>query len=378
MIKEWNQTSHEEEDDDDEIEPEPDPQLLWPYPFLTVPVEVYQPDGTIWCTARRSIQGATRALLPAFPRDDAACTNPFGKSFGTEDKLEEFIPDAFFPDVLVVNDPTGITEGKKATSNGYEHAESSPIKYKRLWPILERTEAESSVETGDKVAFLNLASAPLLGKGHHSIVHRAALKLPGHIEAHSADGSMAVAAKIAFPVQGARDLLHHEGEIYGRIYGTTGEETTKRDVKTGSESSLRHLMEDWSGFHLLSRDIRHPVPASAVVPKFFGYYVPFDESEVCDADEAKVDEGAEEPGDEGDTDKSKDNSSEEHRESDKEGGRPGKVAEDADETEEVYWHWCKYSTAEENAPPKTRHSPILLVEDCGVPIEPKRMNIDDR
>ncbi|KAF4565647.1 hypothetical protein EYR36_002225 [Pleurotus pulmonarius] len=231
MIKEWNQTSHEEEEDNDEIEPEPDPQPLWPYPFLTVPVEVYQPD--------------------AFPRDDAARANPFGKSFGTEDKLEEFIPDAFFPDVLVVNDPTGITEGRKVTSNGYEHAESSPIKYKRLWPILERTEAESSVETGDK-------------------------------------------------------------------------------------------------------------------------------SEVCDVDEAKVDEGAEEPGDEGDTDKSKDNSSEEHRESDKEGGRPDKVAEDADEMEEVYWHWCKYSTAEENAPPKTRHSPILLVEDCGVPIEPKRMNIDDR
>lgn len=126
-----------------------------------------------------------------------------------------------------------------------------------------------------------------------------------------------MAAKITFTVQGARDLLHQEGEVYARIYGEITrdeEETTERDDQTSSETSLRHLMEGWSGFHLLTRDIRH----------------------------------------------SENKNEESHQE------------------EEVYWRWSRYSTAEENLSAKTRHSPILLVEECGVPIEPKQMNIDNR
>ncbi|KAF9492036.1 hypothetical protein BDN71DRAFT_1433540 [Pleurotus eryngii] len=348
MVAEFNENYWEIAD---ELDPEPDPQRVPSYPLLTLPVEVCQPDGTIWYSAPRSIQGATRGVLPALPRNDEVATSPFGKSFETKYKLEEFIPSGFFPDVLMVNDPQGVTEGKLAKKGG-PVLEPTPRKYKRVWPVVHPGASDESPHgDSDKIAFLNLAGAPLLGRGNHSVVHRGALRLPSGIEAYTPDGSAAVAVKLGFPIRGARSLLAHEAGVYNQIYGEAhdvglddGDDGAEGNDKADAECGMRHLMEHWTGFNLLTPDITHPVPVGAVVPKLFGYYVPTDEAEAAvkrTAAEAKL------------TDKKKSDRAE-------------------------YWNYSSYDEDELNLPAETILSPILLLEDCGTPIKPHEMHIDDR
>ncbi|KAF7416122.1 hypothetical protein PC9H_002382 [Pleurotus ostreatus] len=341
MVAEFNENYWEVAD---EIYPEPDPQRVLSYPLLNLPVEICQPDGTIWYSARRSIQGATRGLLPAIPRDVEVATSPFGNSFDAKYKLEELIPASFFPDILTVNDPQGATEGKIA-KEGAPDLEPTPRKYKRVWPVVH-PDASGESSDGDKISFLNLAGAPLLGRGNHSVVHRGALRLPSGIEANTPDGSAAVAVKMGFPTRGARSLLAHEAGVYNQIYGeanNVGFDSTEVNHEVDEGGRQRHLMEHWTGVNLLTPDITHPVPVGAVVPKFFGYYVPTDEAEAatkCAATRAKL-----------------------TKEGKSDGG---------------YWKYSSYDEEELNLPPETILSPILLLEDCGKPIKPQKMNIDDR
>ncbi|KAI0797291.1 hypothetical protein BC629DRAFT_1502772 [Irpex lacteus] len=77
----------------------------------------------------------------------------------------------------------------------------------------------------------------------------------------------------------------------------------------------RHLSEDWCGYNLVT-PIKHPVPVGPVVPKFYGYYVPI-----------KIKEGKE----------------------------------------------VMYEEKDLNAP-----SPILLMEECGEPVNPAKFTVDMR
>lgn len=342
MVAEFNENYWEVAD---EIYPEPDPQRVLSYPLLTLPVEICQPDGTIWYSARRSIQGATRGVLPAIPRDVEVATSPFGNSFDTKYKLEEFIPASFFPDILMVNDPQGATEGKIAKEGGLD-LEPAPRKYKRVWPVVH-PDASGESSDGDKISFLNLASAPLLGRGNHSVVHRGALRLPSGIEAYTPDGSAAVAVKMGFPTRGARSLLAHEAGVYNEIHGEAndvGYDSTEGNNEVGAGGRQRHLMEHWTGVNLLTPDITHPVPVGAVVPKFFGYYVPTDEAEAAT----------------------------------KRAATRAKLTKEGKSDGGGYWEYSSYDEEELNLPPETILSPILLLEDCGKPIKPHEMNIDDR
>ncbi|KAF4581492.1 hypothetical protein EYR38_002821 [Pleurotus pulmonarius] len=311
-----------------ELDPEPDPERVPSYPLLTLPVEVYQPDGTVWYSARCSIQGATRGLLPALPRNDEVATSPFGKSFNTKYKLEEFIPPCFFPDILMVNDPQGVTEGKIAKKGGPD-LEPNPRKYKRVWPVVHPAISSDFPDGDHKIAFLNLANAPLLGRGNHSVVHRGALRLPPGIEAHTPDGSTAVAVKMGFPTRGARSLLAHEAGVYNQIFG----EANAVGSDEADDSAERS-----------NKDSGVPVPVGAVVPKLFGYYVPTDEAEAAIKSTAT------------------------------EATQTRREDPDGDE----YWRYSSYDEDELNEPAETTLSPILLLEDCGTPIKPHEMHIDDR
>ncbi|KAI0046803.1 hypothetical protein FA95DRAFT_1519847 [Auriscalpium vulgare] len=91
----------------------------------------------------------------------------------------------------------------------------------------------------------------------------------------------------------------------------------------------RHMFEHWSGYNVLP-PLHNPTPVGAVVPQFFGYYVPED----------------------GDGESS---SSEEETS----GGAP-----DAD--------------VKEKRKLKGYLSPIMLLENCGRPIDPRSLNADDR
>ncbi|KAL4259657.1 hypothetical protein AB1N83_008574 [Pleurotus pulmonarius] len=249
----------------------------------------------------------------------------------------------------MVNDPQGVTEGKIAKKGGPD-LEPNPRKYKRVWPVVHPAISSDFPDGDHKIAFLNLANAPLLGRGNHSVVHRGALRLPPGIEAHTPDGSTAVAVKMGFPTRGARSLLAHEAGVYNQIFGEANavgsdeaDDSAERSNKD-SGGGKRHLMEHWTGVNLITPDIAQPVPVGAVVPKLFGYYVPTDEAEAAIKSTAT------------------------------EATQTRREDPDGDE----YWRYSSYDEDELNEPAETTLSPILLLEDCGTPIKPHEMHIDDR
>ncbi|KAJ6472290.1 hypothetical protein C8R47DRAFT_987866 [Mycena vitilis] len=227
--------------------------------------------------------------------------------------LEEFIPEEYFPDILYVNDPD------RATMNEYYYSQRNasrpqsrepvPRKYKRVWPRFARdTEPATAfnTDTNLRIAHLNLSGAPLLGVGNHSVVHRAALRLPRPLSARSPTGEVTVAAKAGFSGGEARQLLLNEGKFY--------------------DAFPKHLQEGWCGMNLVA-PILHPVPVGAVVPKFYGYYVPEDETDAVKSDEM-------------------------------EGLRRFKCGP-------IYKSWYQMS-------------PLLLLEECGSPIVSSRFTADER
>ncbi|KAF7334530.1 hypothetical protein MVEN_02282800 [Mycena venus] len=357
-------------------------------------------------------------------------------------KLEEFIPEEYFPDILYVNDPD-----EKTTLSYYYHHDSPaeqsvepvPRKYKRVWPRFARdtepatafntdpdcasikvlplpTASGSSQpsttprtssptvpkpETNLRIAQLNLSSAPRLGTGNHSAVFRAGLRLPHQLSARSPTGEVTVAAKTGFSGDEARRLLNNEGKIYGAF--------------------PKHLQEDWCGLDLVA-PITHPVPVHAVVPKFYGYYVPVMEDverakqeavrawkekkkekrhkmkeadaqarrrKKAEANRAKAEEAAKaekekaaEGGgqgdsgavgkDEGATQSEDANEEEEDIGEEQEWDEEEKAARE-DEEDAVY-----FFTRSASYKAWHRLSPILLLEECGEPISPSAFTADER
>ncbi|KAI0320272.1 hypothetical protein OF83DRAFT_1169479 [Amylostereum chailletii] len=183
--------------------------------------------------------------------------------------LEEFIPKAFLPDVLIVHDHDNITR-KLSTSNARTKTVvdnflcGKPLKYIRvvkeesdfLPPELEQEEEVSfypNAPPSPRVAHLQLHKKCFLGQGHHSDVYLAPLRLPEPLGARTPTGEVSVACKMARPAESARALLDNEGDIYARF--------------------PKHLQEEWTGLNLVP-PIKMPVPVCPVVPKFFGYYKP--------------------------------------------------------------------------------------------------------
>lgn len=202
-------------------------------------------------------------------------------------KLEQFIPEDFFPDILLVHDPSGITDGASKEDKSKKVEESSskkPMKYKRIFPKLARDEKpekpkkqsgsgeESSKERGSsssnkddkggktpeepRVAHLHLDPSNRLGSGNHSLVYRAPLTLPKPLSGRSRTGQVTVAAKTSKPPLGDRRLFQNEAEIYNMF--------------------PKHLMQEYCGYNLVT-PMKYPVPVGAVVPKFYGYYIPVDD-----------------------------------------------------------------------------------------------------
>ncbi|KAH9834784.1 uncharacterized protein C8Q71DRAFT_849124 [Rhodofomes roseus] len=196
-------------------------------------------------------------------------------------KLEEFIPEEYFPDALLVH-----------------RVNHEPRKYKRVLPKFERDDIEDEPE---RLGTLYL-NGPKLGEGHHSYVRRAPLKLPPPLSAYGKHRMVTVAAKTSFVHVSARKFLRHEAEIFSLF--------------------PRHLQEEYCGYNLVT-PIKHPVPVGAIVPKFYGYYVP-------------VESDGSAP----------DRKYEDHKDDDTSQGKGT--------------------------------SPILLMEECGEPVVPQKFSIDDR
>ncbi|KAI0761349.1 hypothetical protein BD413DRAFT_486168 [Trametes elegans] len=193
----------------------------------------------------------------------------------------------------MVHDPDNATYQKTA--------QSKPVKYIRSYPVLKCDDAET-VDGGPRTAHLHLSKANRIGTGNHSYVYRAPLTLPPPLSAHSPTGQVTVAAKLSYQRCTAHGLLRNEAKVY--------------------DSFPKHIQEEYCGYDIVP-PCRFPVPATAVVPKFFGYYLPVNER--------------------GDVlDNHHDNCSE-------------------DNPCDVDWP-----------------SPILLMEECGNPVEPSKFTVDQR
>ncbi|CCM06631.1 uncharacterized protein FIBRA_08911 [Fibroporia radiculosa] len=261
MIQAFGENYHKLEEIDEE---EPDPCVIHPYSQLRTLIKMPEflakimdaEDHTDTNAMDIDTDGASASA-------SAAASNENELQCSIEDlpRLQEFIPREHFPDILMVHDPDELTQGEEVEPNSDckedEKSHTAPIKYKRVWPTCDDpTGGEAlNMRSGDeaRTAHLYLSANSRIGVGHHSFVYRAALTLPHPLVAESSTGQVTVAAKLAMPRLSAREMLRNEADIYNKF--------------------PKHLMEDWSGYNLI-KPVRYPVPVDAVVPKFFGYYIP--------------------------------------------------------------------------------------------------------
>jgi len=216
--------------------------------------------------------------------------------------LEEKIPSQFFPTTLIVYDPYDVSFGNTIdeTEDNFgqlDNGTSRPVTYK-LVTSDDMQVAEPHRE--ERTATLYLSPENRIGSGHHSFVYSAPLSLPEPLTTFNSSsvrkGVVSVVAKVAFQGAQARELLANEGKIYPQF----------KD----------YMSDEYCGWHLISPWMKTLVPSGAVVPKFYGYYVPVDPEAPMDSEGQPI-------------------------------SRKGR-------------------------------SPILLIEECGSPIDAQTMSADDR
>lgn len=284
------------------------------------------------------------------------------------------------PDILLVNDPDQHTEpssygASRHQATGKQYFKTVPKRYKRIWPQFPHDEAlwgkfssgsppepPSKVETPRlNTAYLDLASAPVIGTGHHSNVYRARLRLPQPLSANTSTGEVTVAAKTAFYNHEARELHRNEGKIY--------------------DAFPEHMMEDWSGLNLVS-PIVNPVPVGAVVPKFYGYYVVDREhiqAEIAEKARLVAEKRF-----------GRSQIIEERKAISGESDNSGEIPQDVFQEpkfsrKEGVLNSLNHEEDQDNSDAEMyteidwdRQSPLLLIEECGSPIEPHTFTADHR
>ncbi|CCM04809.1 uncharacterized protein FIBRA_07002 [Fibroporia radiculosa] len=245
MIQESEENHYKLDKIDDH---EPDPYVVPPYSTMHVQDDI--------AAAKHDVSEHDLDDMNDFARRTALLECEHLKS--NIPKLEEFIPSEYFPNILLVNDTNDLVSGTGCRFKTTRYArEEKPsrllIEYERVWPVFDRDVQSnlgvpSEAKTVDvnrlapkatqlRVARLHLSASSLIGVGHHSTVYRG------------------IAVKIAGSSSSARGMLEKEANIYNKL--------------------PKHLMEDWNGFNLVTPH-KYPVPADAVVPKFYGYHVPKD------------------------------------------------------------------------------------------------------
>ncbi|KAI0791425.1 hypothetical protein C8Q75DRAFT_715555 [Abortiporus biennis] len=170
-------------------------------------------------------------------------------------QLEEHIPPSYFPDSLIVHDPFDVSSGFLQPPYLLNDEPSTHL-YRRLYPT---TDKAGSKDSGNpNIAHLYLSPFGRIGTGHHSAAYAAPLKLPSPLSTYKSSscrpGTVQVVAKVAFPERDHRDLLDNEGKVYNNF--------------------PKHMSDEYCGWHSLWPLMQNPAPAGAVVPKFYGFYIP--------------------------------------------------------------------------------------------------------
>ena len=241
------------------------PRIRRPYPLLKIDQDVVCPESWMYgCFDEGSDHGDPVPVdaQPEKETDESMHVDPppakpkqdyiyEGKDGYIHRRLEENIPRQFFPDRLIVTDPSGLAFGE-GTQEDDEPA-PEPWVYERLYPCFLRDVSADRFVEDPITAELYLDPEETVGVGNHSFVYRATLTLPSCLSARTPDGKVTVVAKTAFPESGHRNLLHNEAKIFG--------------------SFPRHLSEEWCGYNMVP-PLSWPVPVGPIVPKFYGYYLP--------------------------------------------------------------------------------------------------------
>ncbi|KAF8189812.1 hypothetical protein K438DRAFT_1832139 [Mycena galopus ATCC 62051] len=232
---------------------EPDPRKLRIWPVLTVAAGVQCNDELL-------------------DLQDESLREPFSKEghVGTDEdlkhtaellpKLEQRIAEDLLPEILVVDDPENRTCSRESGD------ELTLVKYRRVYPT-----PTHPLDIAPTTGHLTLpCSVPCVGQGSHSTVYEAHLTLDERFRLVTTaetvqPTAVRVAAKISSGNREDLAMLEHEARVYN-VFPI-------------------HLSEDWSGFNAIGEAVasdfseKPAVPATAVVPKFYGYFVPIEQSQ---------------------------------------------------------------------------------------------------
>ncbi|KAI0329815.1 hypothetical protein GY45DRAFT_842045 [Cubamyces sp. BRFM 1775] len=150
--------------------------------------------------------------------------------------LDAFIPDALFPETLIVHDPGNLTNHLQDAQPRDPRA-GVPVRYVRIYPkpsaqspasadpSASPAEAKcASLRANPAVARLYLRRRFRLGFGNHSEVYRAPLVLRLDEDSQT-PRRVSVAAKIARDVCGAHEMLRREAKMYNTFPRSFQEDT---------------------------------------------------------------------------------------------------------------------------------------------------------
>ncbi|RDX54320.1 hypothetical protein OH76DRAFT_1314875, partial [Lentinus brumalis] len=201
--------------------------------------------------------------------------------------LDMYVLETRLPDELLVHDLHNIT-GRCPDSR-------TPVRYVRAKPVTEGPEqyvisawGTDKAPQNPNVAHLYLAEGNRLGEGHHSTVFRApfSVRLEG---ASDTARRVTVAVKTTSAECGAHYMLHQEAAMYTSFPRDFMEETHRPSptlanfVPNAPEQGLAdetYLPSPTSALNVAAdNDAEHSEPAilPPVVPKFYGYYLPVDD-----------------------------------------------------------------------------------------------------
>ncbi|KNZ76234.1 hypothetical protein J132_11104 [Termitomyces sp. J132] len=266
------------------------------------------------------------------------------------ERLTSIIDLNHLPKKLVVHDPWNLLVvqsenvfGRAKPYNGEEWTSMEDVTHIYRLQLsthgVKRAKAEAEERSkAQKIeeAHLYLSPKHAIGVGNHSVVYQAEWELPraAVVPPSSADYILCeqcVDADIARIIREEdvnptcphlRPLPEIPPTVRMRVIGKLSLKHDEHLVREAAnyESFEKHMFQHWSGFNVLP-PMHDPIPVGALVPQFYGYYVP--ESEF----------------------------------------------DDEDEDEE---------NTEGNDEDLGYLSPILLLEDCGSPVDPKELTYDQK
>lgn len=152
-------------------------------------------------------------------------------------KLEEYIPQSELPDILVVEDPNACV-ALRGDRPSYD------VRYR----LVESRKPNATPTT----AFLRLTSNRL-PSSKDCRIYQASIRLPSTSQELSLNAKVASGSNLTV----SRSKLENEADMY--------------------KGFPRYMSEDFSGYHYIKEteyDGDGILPVCAIVPKFYGYYVP--------------------------------------------------------------------------------------------------------